>query len=435
MSQNSRAAAALVLARVVSEGESLQSALAAESEALELKDRPLFKELCYGSLRWAPRLEFFLTQLMRRGLRKREPVVHCLLLCGLYQLLEMRLPAHAVIDQTVEATRALNKSWASKLVNAVLRRMQREQASFEAQIAARPVVHYAHPAWMIEILKQDWPGHWQQILDANNARAPMTLRVNRQRQSRQAYLDRLRDLEIEAVILEECPDGVTLEKAMDVDRVPGFCDGDVSVQDGAAQLAAGLLDLAPGHRVLDACAAPGGKTGNILEAETGLEQLVAMDIDADRLDRVAENLARLHLVATLVVGNAADPAKWWDEQPFDRILLDVPCTASGVIRRHPDIKVLRRAADLSALVTRQAELLDRLWPLLSPAGKLVYATCSVFQRENAEQVANFVSRHEDAVSIPIAAEWGIASGFGRQVLTGDSGMDGFFYACLVKQAG
>ena len=434
MTANPRAIAATVLASVLSDGESLQSALADNSATVAVKDRALLQELCYGTLRWAPRLEFFLTKLLQRSLRKREPVVHCLLLCGLYQLLEMRVPAHAVIDQTVEATRTLGKSWSTKMVNAVLRRMQREQSAFESKVGDRPVVRFAHPAWMIEILKKDWPDNWQDILEANNNRAPMTLRVNLQRTTRGLYQERLREQEIRSVPLDETDTGLSLEKAMDVNSLPGFQQGDVSVQDGAAQLAAGLLGLAPGQRVLDACAAPGGKTGHILEAETGLDYLVAVDIDTERLDRVAENLARLGLSAALIVGDASDPGGWWDGQAFDKILLDAPCTASGVIRRHPDIKLLRRESDLSALVTRQAELLDRLWPLLAPAGKLVYVTCSVFRCENADQVTNFITRHDDAVAMPIVAEWGKTSGFGRQVLPGEADMDGFFYACLVKQA-
>lgn len=434
MTANPRAVAAMVLASVLGDGESLQNALAGNSASVAVKDRALLQELCYGTLRWAPRLEFFLTKLLQRSLRKREPIVHCLLLCGLYQLLEMRVPAHAVIDQTVEATRTLGKSWSTKMVNAVLRRMQREQSALESKVGDRPVVRFAHPAWMIEMLQKDWPNNWQAILEANNKRAPMTLRVNPQRLSRERYLERLRELEIKAFPLKGSETSVSLEKAMDVNRLPGFQQGEVSVQDAAAQLAAGLLDLAPGQRLLDACAAPGGKTGHILETETGLEKLVAVDIDSERLDRVAENLARLGFSATLIVGDARDPADWWDGQAFDRILLDAPCTASGVIRRHPDIKLLRRESDLAALVTRQAEMLDRLWPLLAPAGKLIYVTCSVYRRENADQVTNFITRHDDAVAMPIVAEWGKTNGFGRQVLPGEADMDGFFYACLVKQA-
>src|SRR5690606_19825118 len=364
-------------------------------------------------------------------LRKREPRVHALLMVGLYQLLYMRVPPHAAVAETVEAARLMKKPWAVGLANAVLRRMQREREDLIAQADAHPVGRSAHPDWLLAALQKDWADDWEAIVAANNARPPMTLRVNRRRVSRDDYLAALREAGVEAEPHLRAQDGIRLVAPLDVTALPGFGEGQVSVQDAAAQLAADVLDPGPGDRILDACAAPGGKTAHLLErASPG--RRVAVDGEAARLDRVAENLARLDLSASLLHGDAAKPDGWWDGEPFDRILVDAPCSATGVIRRHPDIKLLRRHKDIDALAGLQARILDALWPLLAPGGRLVYATCSVLAVENSAQVAAFVRRHPEALPLPLAVDWGRVAGFGRQVLPGEDDMDGFFYAALTR---
>jgi len=438
MSGSVRAAAARGIARVI-QGGSLNDLLPAILAGIsEPADKALTQELVYGSLRWAPRLEFMLSRLLDRPVRKREPRVHALLMVGLYQLFYMRVPAHAAVAETVEAARLMKKPWAVALTNAVLRRAQRETEALTEAADAHPVGSSAHPDWLLDVLKQDWPNDWQRIVDGNNARPPMTLRVNTRKQSREVALAALHEAGIGAAPHTAARDGIQLEGPVDVHRLPGFAEGALSVQDAAAQLAADLLDPKSGERVLDACAAPGGKAAHLLERCPELGRLVAVDRDPERLDRVAENLARLELSAQLLAGDAAKPDSWWDDAPFDRILIDAPCSATGVIRRHPDIKLLRRRKDIASLAGLQARILDALWPLLKPGGRLVYATCSVLAAENTDQIAAFVRRHPDALAVPVAvdagAPWGRPSGFGRQILPGESDMDGFFYAILVKQA-
>ena len=432
MSSRTRAAAARGIARVI-EGGSLNELLPAIiADLSDPADRGLLQELVYGTLRYAPRLEFILSQLLDRPLRKREPRVHALLLVGLYQILHTRIPPHAAVAETVEAARVMRKQWAAGLTNAVLRRFQREQEKLLAKADAHPVGRSAHPDWLLDALTDAWPDDVENIVAANNARGPMSLRVNSRRGSRDDYLERLSEAGIPATAHPLAADAIQLDSPCDVQALPGFVEGDVSVQDVAAQLAVDVLDPKKGERVLDACAAPGGKTAHIAERCPELEELVAIDKDEMRLDRVAENLARLELAARLFPADAARPEEWWDEQPFDRILLDAPCSATGVIRRHPDIKLLRKKRDIEALASLQSRLLDRLWELLAPGGRLVYATCSVLPRENAQQIANFVERHDDVVPMPLAVDWGRSAGFGRQILPGEQDMDGFFYAVLAK---
>lgn len=433
-----RAAAARGVARVI-QGGSLNDLLPAILASIsEPADKALTQELVYGSLRWAPRLEFMLSKLLERPVRKREPRVHALLMVGLYQLFYTRVPPHAAVAETVEAARLMKKPWAVSLTNAVLRRAQREAEALTAQADAHPVGGSAHPDWLLEVLQQDWPNDWQRIVDGNNERPPMTLRVNTRKQSRQAAVEALREAGLGGEPHPVARDGIQLDAPVDVHRLPGFAEGAISVQDAAAQLAADLLDPKPGERMLDACAAPGGKAAHLLERHPDLARLVAVDRDPERLDRVAENLARLELSAQLLAGDAAKPDTWWDDALFDRILVDAPCSATGVIRRHPDIKLLRRRKDITSLAGLQSRILDALWPLLAPGGRLVYATCSVLAAENSDQVAAFIRRHDDAVALPIAvsedAPWGRPSGFGRQILPGEFGMDGFFYAVILKHA-
>lgn len=426
-----RHAAVAVLTRVVRDGQSLSGLLPHAFDSLPPERRPLAQELCYGTLRWWPRLEVMLDALMDKPLKAKEVEVKCLLLSGLYQLAYMDIPPHAAVSETVAVSLSLRKNWARGLVNAVLRRFQREQASLEAKLKQNPVASTAHPQWLLEQLQQSWPQQWPAVVEANNSRPPMTLRNNRTRQTRESYLDELTQAGITANPSAHCPDALTLERPVGVEQLPGFAEGRVSVQDAAAQLAATLVAPQPGMRVLDACAAPGGKTGHLLEICRDIE-LVALDVDEQRLSRVEQNLSRLGLNAQLTAADAAEPASWWDGHLFDRILLDAPCSATGVIRRHPDIKLLRRAEDIPQLAALQQRILDALWPLLRPGGMLLYATCSVLPRENSEQLANFLARHDDACETLLQAEWGQAQQVGRQVLPNQDGMDGFFYACITK---
>lgn len=429
-----RAVAAEVVSTVMTRKRQLDPVLATAAATLEPEDRGLLAELCYGTLRYAPRLEWWLEQLMKRPLGKRAAKVHALLMVGLYQLAETRVPPHAAVAESVEAARSLGADWASGLVNAVLRRFQRERDTWLAELETAPESpRLAHPRWLLEALRRDWPEAVEDICRANNARAPMTLRVNTARGSVAAYGERLVQAGLKAEPHPHAPDAVVLAEPTDVAALPGFRDGDVSVQDAAAQLAADLLMPRPGTRVLDACAAPGGKTAHLLERMPELD-LTAVDADAGRLDRVAETLARLGLRANLTAADAAEPADWWDGRPFDAILLDAPCSATGVIRRHPDIKLLRTGRDVARVASLQARLLDALWPLLAPGGRLVYATCSVLADENGRQISGFIQRTADAGALPLAVGWGSPAGHGRQILPGEAGMDGFFYTVLIKSA-
>ncbi|MGB5441929.1 MAG: 16S rRNA (cytosine(967)-C(5))-methyltransferase RsmB [Gammaproteobacteria bacterium] len=427
-----RARAARVLARVITGGHSLAAALPEGMESLaDGRQRALLQELSYGTLRWYFRLDAILAQLLRRPLKQRDADVYCLLLTGLYQLDQLAMPQRVAVHETVQAVRALDKSWASGLVNGVMRNYQRRAAEIEPVINTQAQARHAHPGWLIENLQADWPEDWTAILAANNRRPPLSLRVNRQRLTRAEYLEILSRHGLEATPLI-APEGILLHKPVAVEALPGFTDGFVSVQDGAAQLAAGLLAIEAGQRVLDACAAPGGKTAHILESGIELAGLTAIDIDDSRLESVAENLTRLGLKADLVAADAAMPATWWDGVFYDRILLDAPCTATGVIRRHPDIKILRKPGDVMPLVSRQQVLLQSLWPLLSPGGMLLYCTCSVLAAENSDQIERFLARHADAAEIPVNSSWGHACKHGRQLLPGDNEMDGFYFACLHK---
>ena len=387
--------------------------------------------MCYGVLRYYPRLTYLAAQLLHKPLKRKDRDVQQLILIGLYQLIYLQVPAHAAVAETVAATRLLGKDWAAGLVNALLRGWQRGADQLLAQADADPVARYAHPPWWLARLQSDWPAHWQAILNANNQRPPMTLRVNAQCGSRNDYAARLQAAGIGAHPAPHAPLALTLEKPVDVAQLPGFGDGAVSVQDAAAQLAAPLLELAPGQRVLDACAAPGGKTAQLLESEPRL-QVQALDSDAQRLARVQDTLTRLHLTAELHHGDAARPQDWWDGTVFERILLDAPCSGSGVIRRHPDIKLLRTAQDIVTLAQQQRRLLHALWPLLARGGILLYATCSVLMAENQHNLAEFLATHSDARERVISADWGHAQTPGRQQLPGENGMDGFYYARLMK---
>jgi 16S rRNA (cytosine967-C5)-methyltransferase len=428
-----RKIAALLVQRVLDQGESLGSLLGAQLARLDdPRQRALAQELVFGTLRWSYRLEALLARLLRKPLKKKDRDLHALLLVGLYQLLILEMPAHAAVSETVEVARQLGKDWAAGMVNGVLRNAQRQSAALLKAVQDTASARWSHPDWWIERLQQDWPENWQQILKAGNQRPPMVLRVNRLKTERDDYLQQLQVSGIEALPLPFTESAIQLEQPVGVDSLPGFREGRVSVQDGAAQLCASLLDLQAGQRVLDACAAPGGKTGHILELAPQLESLLAIDVDETRLQKVRENLQRLHLDAGLLAADAGDPQAWWDGKLFDRILLDAPCSASGVVRRHPDIKLLRRPADVRSLSQQQQRLLEALWPLLASGGMLLYASCSVFREENSDNLQVFLDRHADASELPLQVEWGKVLPVGRQLLPGEHDMDGFYFACLSK---
>jgi len=463
---NTRLVAARVLSRVLQDGQSLTAALDNAFLGIESgKDRAFIQALCYGVCRQYHRLDFILSQLLDKPLKDTD--VKALALVGLYQLKFMRVKPHAAVSETVLAAR--KKPWAKSLINAVLRTYLREQEELEHKADKFQVAALSHPDWLIKQVEQDWPEQALNIFLENNRQPPMVLRVNLAKTSREHYLQLLTGQDIAAETVSFCPSAIILDKPVPVDLLPGFADGLVSVQDTAAQLAAGLLDVQPGHRVLDVCAAPGGKAAHILESGVGRNkpvratvrtgvsgalpefagndhlalrldglipaytELVAVDIDESRMQRVSENLQRLNLQAKLVVADAANPSDWWDGKPFDRILLDAPCSALGVIRRHPDIKLLRRAEDVGPLQVLQQSILQAVWPLLAPGGLLLYATCSILKQENEQQVQAFLAEHSDAVELPIDADWGTAGACGRQIFTGESAMDGFYYACISKQ--
>ena len=426
-----RNAALAVLGNVLHDGRSLTDAVAEHlHRATDPRERALARELASGVIRHLPSLRHVLSGLLNRPRQRLDARLETVLLLGLYQVLHTRVAAHAAVHETVRL--AGPSAWRRGLANAVLRRAANERDALLRDLSRTPDVEarFAHPRWFIDRLRADWPDDWETILAANSSRAPMTLRAARRAGGRAACLEALRRAELAASPHSVAPDAIVLHRPVAVDTLPGFADGAVSVQDAAAQLAVPLLDLEPGVRVLDACAAPGGKTVQILDAEPHLRELVAVDIEPDRLARAERNIARTGGQAKLVAADASAPDHWWDGVAFERILIDAPCSGSGVIRRHPDIKLHRRPSDLDALEARQSALLEAAWGMLAPSGRLVYATCSVLLQEGAGQMARFLERHHDAETIEIG--WGRPCGPGRQILPGEADMDGFFHACVTK---
>ncbi|CAI8808159.1 16S rRNA (cytosine(967)-C(5))-methyltransferase RsmB [Methylococcus capsulatus] len=429
MTAKSRTLAAAALHDVVVDRHSLTWALGKRLPSLpDARDRAFVQSLCYGVLRAFETLDFLLGRLATKPIR--DPEIRLLALIGLHQLRSMNVKPHAAVSETVEA--AGRKSWAKPLLNAILRNYLRRKEELESRALQDPESRDAHPAWLRDRLAADWPEQWETLVQQNNLPPPMTLRVNPLMNDRAGYLARLTEAGIAARPCRHSPWGLTLGSPVPVDALPGFAEGRVSVQDEAAQLAAPLVGAEPGERVLDLCAAPGGKTLHMLELSRGDIEAVAVDSDAERCARIRENLERERLSAAVVTGDARSPESWWDGRPFDRILLDAPCSATGVIRRHPDIKLLRQAVDLDTLNELQAAILTAAWPLLKPGGILVYATCSVIRAENEAQMSRFLEAHDDAAELPPPAAWGIPLRHGRQILTGESGMDGFYYALLRK---
>jgi 16S rRNA (cytosine967-C5)-methyltransferase len=428
---NVRAAAAQVLAKILQGQGSLSSLLPAIQLQVVEKDRPLLQELCFGTCRYQPQLNAYVECLVDKPLRGKDSDIQALLLLGLYQLLHTRIPDHAALGETVEVTRFLKKPWATNLVNGVLRKFQRDKSRLDKLLAQNLAFQNNHPAWLDGVLRKNWPSQLDGIIAANNSHPPFTLRINTRKISRTEYLALLQDMEIDATETPFSPYGITLETSCDPRKLPLFIEGCVSVQDEAAQLSGDLLQLSPNLKVLDACCAPGGKTGHMLEIEPGLA-VTALDADERRLGRVRENLNRLGVEANVVCGDGT-AKDWWDGELFDRILLDAPCSATGIVRRHPDIKVLRTPEEITKLTEVQGQLLDNLWSMLKPGGSLVYATCSVMPKENTQVIEAFRKRRPQAECKKLLIDWGIVQPFGRQLLPSISGHDGFYYAVLTRK--
>lgn len=429
---NSRAAASKIISRVLFKGQSLSLILPEGMISIhEPRERALVQELCYGVLRRYYGLDFILSQLLEKPLKVKDGDITALLLLGLYQLRYLRIPSHAAVSETVAATRSLKKPWASGLVNGILRKYQRTEKAWT--ILPVPSTNVDFPEWLFTELQKNWPQDWEYIVKASNQQAPMTLRVNQQKITRNDYLSLLEKSQITATPHPYAEQGITLETPRDVQTLPGFKEGLISVQDAASQLVTLLLSEArSGQRVLDACAAPGGKTAAMLEKIPDLIWL-ALDNSEQRLMRVRENLQRLALSATVKQGDVRQPNTWWDGHLFDWILLDAPCSATGVIRRHPDIKILRKPDDIPALVNEQQTFLETLWPLLKPGGQLVYATCSILPAENSNVLSAFIATQSDAKESCFNVPWGRAMSIGCQILPGEEGMDGFYYGRLLKK--
>lgn len=431
-----RADAAVRVSQTIDRGRSLDEVLAGDADAGSA--RGLKRSLCYGTVRWHFRLAAILTLLCERPTSSLAPELRALLELGLFQLLSGEVAAHAAVAETVSAARLLGHARAAGFVNAVLRRFQREQQALLAAVDSDLAVRTAHPAWFVESLRRERPGDCEAVLDANNGHPPLWLRVNRMRADLADYAGELGQAGWQVDRHPLARDALRISPPVDVRALPGFADGRASVQDAAAQLVVDLLAPEPGERILDACAAPGGKTCHVLERTGARVEVTALDVSEARLGRVTENLVRLGLTARMQLGDVLRPDGWWNGQPYDRILLDVPCSATGVIRRHPDIKVLRRARDIPALARRQAAMLRSAWGCLRPGGLLLYTSCSILSAENRVVVADFLAAAGDAIDETPARcpGWparGPDDGPGYQVLPGEADMDGFYYACLRKR--
>jgi len=428
-----RQVAALVVTEVFSTRNHLDRVLTHFLPALmDPRDKSLAREISYGVMRWYPRLEFISKLLLNKPLKTKDTDILSLIYVGLYQLMFLRIPDHAAISATVESAKKMQKPWACELVNAILRRYQRESLSIAGKINDSDVAHYAHPNWLITKLREQWPDHWQTILESNNQYPPLHLRLNPGHLSREQYLQDLQQAGIEARPGDLVQTGISITNPINVEDIPGFKVGHISVQDYGAQLAATLLDAGAGQRVLDACAAPGGKTAHIHERTPDLHELVAVEVDEERITLLRNTIDRLNLKVTTVHADVCDTASWWNGVPFDRILLDAPCSATGVIRRHPDIKYLRTPEQMPIFTATQCRMLESLWPLLKPGGRLVYVTCSMFREEGDAQIETFANKYDDTLFDKIEAEWGIESHYGRHTIPGYDDSDGFYYAAVTK---
>jgi len=433
---NTRFVALKICLTVIEHGRSLSQTLPEGlAQFSDRRERNFTQNLVLGTLRWQDRLEAIRAHLLNKPMKEKDEDVNQLILLGLYQILYMDTPEHAAVSETVSVTKSLKKPWAKALLNGVLRRFLREKETICAEVDLKPAYKFSHPQWIVKQLRTAYPEHWQAILQANNEQAALTLRVNTLQQSRDELLEKLADVDVEATAHPNTPQAIVLTKSTDIAQLPTYEEGGFSVQDPAAQQAALILQPQAGESILDACAAPGGKTSHLLEMSKNAAKVFALEKEPERLDRLAENLYRLDLEADYAVGDASQPADWWNGQQYDKILLDAPCSATGIIRRHPDIKWHRTLEDIEQLVETQNAILQALWSTLKPGGRLLYATCSVLPQENTLQMQHFIESEPSADVIPIEANWGITfeTTPGRQILPGSDGMDGFFYCLLEKR--
>ncbi len=430
---SSRVVAAKIISKILNNHGSLSTLFGGQDlAALSPADKAFTKELCFGVMRHFFQLENIASQLLKKPLREKDYDIYALLLIGAYQILEMRTADHAAVSETVQATKLLKKKWATGLVNASLRNLLRNTEKMVTKANTDIEAKYNYPQWLLENLQKSWKDDWQDIIDASNQRAPLVLRVNSSQTTPDDYGKLLQQSDIEFQPHPICPDAIVLEKPVAVSLLPEFDDGMVSVQDGAAQLTVDLLEIKPKMKVLDCCAAPGGKTCHILERHPDVE-VIATELEPNRADMIEENMERLGLAAQVITSDATATDDWWDGTKFDRILLDAPCSGTGVIRRHPDIKVLRSPKEIEILNQQQLKLLNSMWQLLADDGILIYATCSVLPQENSMLIKDWLSNTKDAKHIPIESNWGRQQTFGKQILPNDNGMDGFFYAKICKQ--
>ncbi len=434
-----RLAAALAIADILKIGCNLHEALHQHTQQItDSRDKALVHELTYGVLRLLPKLQRYAANLISYKLKPKDLDVECLLLIGIYQLDSLRVPDHAAVNQTVAAARQLGKPWASGFVNAILRNFQRRQTQLHT-LESQAAVTHCFPEWLAKRIYNDWPEMAPQIMQASDCHPPMWLRVNLGRISRADYIKQLVAVGLTARPYPNIPAALILDQTISMDTLPGFNEGLVSIQDGAAQLAALLLEAKPKANILDACAAPGGKTGHLLECYPE-SSVTAVEKNTERLKLLCQNLARLNLKARTILADITsntikqdrDEISNWTDRQYDYILLDAPCSATGVIRRHPDIKWLRRSTDIAHLVATQNHLLDCLYAQLRPGGCMLYITCSILAQENHEVVLKFLQRTPDAKEWPLDVTWGHACSVGRQILPGEQKMDGFYFARLVK---
>ena len=433
---NTRIAAAHIITSILQNSGSLSTLVPFYTKKVSESDRALMQQLSYGTLRYYPKLSCYLDFLLTKPFKDKDKDLEAVIVCAIYQLTETRIPSHAAVNEAVKACKIFKKSWATSLVNAVLRRFMRERAQIDEDLNGKVVFDTAHPEWLINHWKKAWPEHIRSIVASNNSQPPMTLRVNTNHYDQAEYIELLKQAGIGASITRISSDGVILEKPSEVTVLPGFLAGAISVQDEAAQLTPYLLNLMPNQRVLDACCAPGGKTCHILEflkkKYKKSDGVVAVDISKKRLARVKENLERLHLKAKLINCDVLKVNKWWNEEPFDRILLDAPCSATGVIRRHPDVKILRKSTDIKKLAMLQLELIKAIWPTLKKNGILLYSTCSTLPQENDMVILSFLDVTPSATLEKIDLHAGLETSTGRQFLPKIGEHDGFFYARLRK---
>lgn len=447
--QNARQVAIQVITNVLLQQGSLSTQLARHQGDVASEHIPLLKELCFGVCRQYPILNSVALHLLNHPFEEKDTDLYATLLLGLYQLGYMNTPDHAAVNETVEACRMLKKDWATKLINAVLRRYQREADDIIEELEAMPSVEFNQPKWLVKRFKKHWLEQFEQIIEATNAHPPMCLRVNESQVSRETYQALLSEEGIASESGRLAPSSLYLKSAVRINELPDFEEGAISVQDESAQLAAHILAPRVGEKVLDACAAPGGKTGHLLEyaashsnKEASEETLAlkAVELEPWRLEKIESNLERIGLMADLKCADASDLDSWWDGEAFDKILLDAPCSATGVIRRNPDIKINRKPADIDALAEIQKSILNKVWQTLKPGGYLLYATCSLMPEENELQVADFLTTHEDAaeceinqINKNINSEWGVKVSHGRQLFPTLNGNDGFYYCLLQKR--